>query len=214
MSTDRHESFLTRWSRRKRSGEPDADAKATADLPANAGDAKPEATAEPPFDLTKLPRIEDLTPTSDIAQFLQKGVPEELKRLALRRAWSLDPAIRDFVEVAENQYNWNVAGGAPGFGELDAGTDLKALLLQATGQLPEPRKTLAEAPLVSGSDVRSSTIVPAEQDGVAVSGRAGPEPATKLNERAPKTAPPSPRRAKHGGALAGVSGTGADDTSA
>ena len=92
---------------------------------------------EPVFDPATLPKVEDLTATSDITAFLRKGVPEELKRLALRRVWTLDPQIRDFIEVAENQYDWNAADGVPGFGALPEGTDLQALLAQATGQVRE-----------------------------------------------------------------------------
>ncbi len=212
MSTDRDESFLARWSRRKRSGEPDVDAKPKADVPAKAGDAKPDAAAEPAFDLTTLPRVEDLTQTSDFAQFLQKGVPDELKRMALRRAWSLDPGIRDFVEVAENQYDWNVAGGVPGFGELDPGTDLKALLMQATGQMPEPLDKVAEASENGEPADQASTVVAMEERGIEP-----PDPTadhdTSANsphhfateaEVASPDAPMAPRRARHGGALAGI----------
>jgi hypothetical protein len=88
------------------------------------------------IDLATLPKLEDLTPASDFSVFLRKGVPEELKRLALRKLWTLDPAIRDFVEVAENQYNWNDPHGVPGFGPLDESTDIEKLLAQATGQTP------------------------------------------------------------------------------
>ena len=34
------------------------------------------------------------------------------------RMWTLDPTIRDFIEVAENQWNWNVPGGAPFYEEI------------------------------------------------------------------------------------------------
>lgn len=226
MSTDSDESFLARWSRRKRSGEAEADAKPTR--------APPDAADEPPFDLTKLPRIKDLTSTSDIAQFLQKGVPDELKRLALRRAWSLDPAISEFVEVAENQYDWNVAGGVPGFGELDAGTDLKALLMQATGQVSEPPEAVAEVAAVGELDDRSATAVAIEQPGGAVSDQPDPDQAAKPDDSSPQApplahpvpavlgsksadlaqasiVPAPPRRARHGGALACITATDAHD---
>ena len=136
MSAEDDKGFLARWSRLKRSdpekpeGKPGSPARSTAEAP--------DAAKEPAFDVSTLPKIEDLTPSSDIAAFLQKGVPEELKRLALRRIWSLDPAIRDFIEVAENQYDWNAIGGVPGFGEITPGTDIAALLRQAIGQTPEP----------------------------------------------------------------------------
>ncbi|MEQ1612029.1 MAG: DUF3306 domain-containing protein, partial [Hyphomicrobiaceae bacterium] len=65
--------------------------------------------------------------------FLQKGVPDALQRMALRRMWSLDPAIRDFVEVAENQWDFNAVGGVPGlFQEIPPGTDVSYWLTQAT----------------------------------------------------------------------------------
>ncbi len=223
MSTDRNESFLARWSRRKRSGEPETDPKHKADAPATPADAEPAVPGEAAFDLTKLPRIEDLTPTSDFAQFLQKGVPEDLKRLALRRAWSLDPAIRDFIEVAENQYDWNVVGGAPGFGELDAGTDLKALLLQATGRPPEPREASAEAPAdghPADQSVAVETIADLQVAGPA-SAAVADETATgddRLPDAAPADSisaghPPPSRRGRHGGALAGVDQGDAKTTS-
>ena len=115
-----NESFLTRWARQKRE--------------AAAAPAAPDDTgAEAPVDLSQLPDIETLTADSDISAFLQKGVPEALQRLALRRMWSVDPAIRDFIEVAENQWDFNAAGGIPGlFQEIAPGTDVSAWLAQAT----------------------------------------------------------------------------------
>jgi hypothetical protein len=48
-------------------------------------------------------------------------VPEPLRNAALRRMWSLDPKIRDFVsEAREYAYDWNVPGGVPGSGPLQA----------------------------------------------------------------------------------------------
>jgi Protein of unknown function (DUF3306) len=44
-------------------------------------------SAEPAFDVTKLPPIESITADSDIRAFLAPGVPPELTRAALRRAW-------------------------------------------------------------------------------------------------------------------------------
>ncbi len=117
------EPFLSRWSRQKRQivgATPEAEA--------------PEvAPAELEVDLSKLPNIEELTADSDITGFLQKGVPDALQRMALRRMWSLDPAIRDFVEVAENQWDFNAVGGIPGlFQEIPPGTDVSYWLTQAT----------------------------------------------------------------------------------
>jgi hypothetical protein len=63
-----------------------------------------------------LPRVEELTPESDLSSFLREGVPEALKKAALRRMWSLDPAIRDFVGPAEYAWDFNNPGAIPGFG--------------------------------------------------------------------------------------------------
>ncbi len=157
MSADKRdgdEGFLARWSRLKRTDDRQETGKA------NAGDAA--ATAEPrddppAFDPATLPRIEDLTGVSDISAFLRQGVPEELRRLALRKAWALDPKIRDFVEVAENQYDFNKPDGVPGFGPLAADVDLKALLAQAIGEVPAKAKAHPEV-----EDAGLATVDPIE----------------------------------------------------
>lgn len=144
------ESFLGRWSRLKRQDGPDTGS-TKADI-ASSAVKSPEVPGETetPFDPASLPNIDDLTASSDVSVFLRKGVPEHLKRLAMRRAWSLDPAIRDFVEMAENQYDWNVPGGVPGFGEIEPGTDMKALLAQAIGHAKQSQAG------VEGSDATAA----------------------------------------------------------
>jgi len=66
------------------------------------------------------PAVESITEESDIRLFLQSGVPTELVRAALRAAWATDPAIRDFVGIAESQWDFNDPGAMPGFGPLAA----------------------------------------------------------------------------------------------
>ncbi len=176
MTDTPDKNFLERWARRKQqqSGpgsktlDPDhremvpADAAASPVAHSATADVRDSgSTPEPP-----LPSIDDLTVETDITGFLRKGVPEELKRLALRKMWSLDPAIRDFVEIAENQYDWNAVDGVPGFGALPPGTDIEALLAQATGALPPPPEDVAA---IDASDTpqpvaAASDVVPAETD--------------------------------------------------
>lgn len=143
MSTDRvDEPFLSRWSRQKQQvREPVA--KPQMPAPATAKADEPEREV----DLSKLPKLEELTAESDITGFLQKGVPEALQKLALRKMWSLDPAIRDFVEVAENQWDFNMPGGIHGlYQELAEGTDTSVWMAQATQSVfGEDAKKLAEA---------------------------------------------------------------------
>jgi hypothetical protein len=49
-----------------------------------------------------LPPIDSIGPGSDVRAFLAPGVPEELTRAALRRTWTTDPAIHDYVGLPEN----------------------------------------------------------------------------------------------------------------
>ena len=79
-----------------------------------------------------MPPIEALDAASDITPFLAPGVPAELTRRALRRVWTTDPAIRDFVGLSENAWDFNAPGGVPGFGALTQ-EDIRRLLDKLTG---------------------------------------------------------------------------------
>jgi hypothetical protein len=94
--------------------------------------------AEQPFDLSSLPPIEAITAGTDIRAFLQSGVPAELTKAALRRAWTTDPAIRDFIGIAENQWDFTDPNAIPGFGPLEPSDDVRKLVEQAMGRLGEP----------------------------------------------------------------------------
>jgi len=103
------ESRLSRWARRKaetrrkeerKAAEPPAEAPPPA-LPALA-DAEDAAEAVAPEDL---PDIETLTADSDFTVFMRKGVPEILKRAALRKLWLSDPIFNfqdGLVEYGED----------------------------------------------------------------------------------------------------------------
>ena len=117
------EEFLARWSRRKREARSDDPVPEPAE-PVEAHDpAPPPGTAEgppnPAADLSSLPPIESIDAATDITAFLREGIPQELSRAALRRAWTADPAIRDFVGLAENAWDFNDPNAMPGFGPLD-----------------------------------------------------------------------------------------------
>jgi Protein of unknown function (DUF3306) len=127
MSEDvKREDFLARWSRRKQEAKtgyaaPQIDEPAVAEDLVRPADVAEEAagphTPEP--DLLNLPPIDQIDATTDITAFLRKGIPADLSREALRRAWSADPAIRDFVGLAENAWDFNDPNAMPGFGPLD-----------------------------------------------------------------------------------------------
>src|SRR6266853_5171341 len=115
--------FLARWSRRKQEARSGNAAPAPAEPMQAHEPTPPSGTAEippnPDPDLSSLPPIESIDAANDITAFLRKGIPQELSRAALRRAWSADPAIRDFIGLAENAWDFNDPNAMPGFGPLD-----------------------------------------------------------------------------------------------
>lgn len=147
--------FLSRWSQRKRDARIEAETEAgkrltreqpagtdagtqgapQASLPKQANFRTPaklqtdESKPEYVFDLSKLPSLDSIGPAADIRMFMQPGVPEALSRAALRRAWSADPGIRDFIGLAENSWDFTASDGMHGFGALDP-ADAKRLLAQ------------------------------------------------------------------------------------
>jgi hypothetical protein len=205
MSTE--ESFLARWARRKRAGSTKTRGEPK---PKHAGnDAAPEpaaiplAAGETPslVDPESLPPIETIGAGSDIRPFLASGVPAELTRAALRRAWSADPAIRDFIGLSENSWDFNMPGGVPGFGSL-AIEDIRRLLeqsggkpkaLDASSHSDQPRSGPVpdQVKLVpDGHDDRRRPVSQDETSDIAMQ--------QKCNER--EAVPTLPRR-RHGGAL-------------
>ncbi|WP_448042628.1 DUF3306 domain-containing protein [Bradyrhizobium liaoningense] len=140
------EEFLARWSRRKRESqaEPGKPAAAQPTPPSEVGDDEGE------FDLSSLPSIDEINAATDITAFLSKGIPRELSRAALRRAWATDPAIRDFVGLAENAWDFNDPTAMPGFGPLDCSSEeLAALVDRIVGGVREAAQSLAETAIES-----------------------------------------------------------------
>ena len=103
-----------------------------------------DAAAIEPVDLASLPSIEAIAGDTDVRGFLQSGVPGELTRAALRRAWTSDPAIRDFVGIAENQWDFNDPNAIPGFGPLPATENVSAVLTQALGMRDERAEMISD----------------------------------------------------------------------
>ncbi|MEA2942741.1 MAG: hypothetical protein QOD09_3270 [Bradyrhizobium sp.] len=122
------ENIMTRWSRMKRQSativEPNGSSSGPKPNEADAGDLKETPPTDPStvatFDPASLPSLQSITAGTDIRSFLASAVPAELTRAALRRAWVTDPAIRDFIGIAENQWDFNDPTAMPGFGPLQA----------------------------------------------------------------------------------------------
>ena len=146
------ENFMARWSRRKREAAEDAEATKSSAAPDAAaqsvhpiqdqreGSDAPRARSggsEPPElapDPAKLPPIETITAETDIRAFLAPGVPPELTRAALRRAWAADPKIRDFIGLSENSWDFNAPGAMTGFGSLEMTDELRQQIARMVGR--------------------------------------------------------------------------------
>src|SRR6185369_9340130 len=97
-----------------------------------------QAASKPEFDLASLPSLDSITAITDVRAFLTPGVPADITRAALRRAWAADPAIRDFKGLAENDWDFTDPTAMPGFGALPPGTDIKKMLAQIFGDGEKP----------------------------------------------------------------------------
>jgi len=206
------ENFLMRWSRRKRDQEaeakraeavPPADATSPAKEAATEPDAeRPAESADVPtrFDpAARLPSIDSIDAHTDIRDFLRPGVPEELRKAALRRAWSVDPAIRNFKGLQENDWDFNDPNGIPGFGPLDPGLNVRkmalALLRGASdeSQTATAKQTAAVEAAEENALLESAKIADEES-------QAGGDTALQKDYEA-KVVPPTHRKRGHGGAL-------------
>ncbi|WJR75671.1 DUF3306 domain-containing protein [Bradyrhizobium sp. NP1] len=145
--------FLARWSRRKHDAATDKIKQAKQIETSNSTASETGlAPLEPsgnvlPFDPASLPAIESVGAESNIRAFLETGVPVDLARAALRRAWSLDPVIRDFVGLSENSWDFNAPGAMAGFGPID-GEEGGRLLTRLLGE-PDTRAAALHPPVTT-----------------------------------------------------------------
>lgn len=219
---DGGEGFLGRWSRLKRQGEPleegaaeapQADETAASTPLVRAGLPAQDLPAEglPELTLPELPSLDAITASTDMTVFMHPAVPEHVRGAALRKLWSVDPAIRDFVSPAlDYAYDWNTPGGAPGYGPLGKADDVLRMLGEivngyARTVAPEDEQS---APAVDARDVGACEAPDASDLADAGNEPAGtdhppvPETTTSAVLRAdgPDTGPAANRR-RHGGAL-------------
>jgi hypothetical protein len=238
MSED--ESFLRRWSRRKREaptsprlrGEVDRrpsaavlsakerrrEASAMRSASGEGGSPNAQAVEKPPhpeplpasgeretetaFDPASLPPIESIHAGTDVRAFLRPGVPPDLARAALRRAWLADPAIRDFIGPAENAWDFNAPDGVPGFGPLRAVDDALRLAAQLTGGVrPEGTDAPAAPPAPPAQAAEpAQQLPPRSVSADPISPAPASDDAVQKEESTEQRLAPVRRR--HGGALA------------
>jgi hypothetical protein len=200
--------FLARWSQRKLNPEAQKPAREeeTSSLPG--ADENIPSSPDQEFDITSLPSLESIGADSDIRAFLQRGVPVGLTRAALRRAWSADPAIRDFVGLSENSWDFNAPDSIPGFGSLDADEVRRvaaqffgALAKETTGQTPEPEPQGSE----TNENSAETKPAPSEPDNTAASPSPAPDhhsvDVATQQENRDEASDLLPRSRRHGGAL-------------
>lgn len=208
MTMNDPEDFLTRWSRRKRGLTNEKDVEHVADDSAasiGSTSSRELKEGEPPFDLASLPPIESIRAETDIRAFLTPGVPTDLARAALRRAWSSDFTIRDFIGLSENSWDFNAPGAMPGFGPIDK-KEVGHLLRRVLGEPDAAAVAARPATALSHADTAEKR---ASESRTVEEVHTVPEPATLVpaqNERtqvniANANYAASPRRRGHGSAL-------------
>ena len=143
------EGLLRRWARRKQA------AKAQPAAPARDSDAAPDA-AQADEPAPALPDLDTLDAGSDYSVFLQRGVPAELQRLALQRAWSSDAAITEFRGMAEYAWDFN----APQYGQLWPVDDIAKLIQAVTAPPPERLDTPVAAVAATPDAIVDATPAP------------------------------------------------------
>jgi len=88
------------------------------------------------FDPVILPSLDSIDAQTNITVFLRSGVPDALRLAALRRAWTVDPAIRDFKGLQENGWSFVGANSMSGFGELGPEVDIGQMVARILGDSP------------------------------------------------------------------------------
>jgi len=176
------ENVLMRWSRRKlaAAAEPARTTPSDPSSPAAsegvAGQESPAGAEWPDPDrctlpsmasnasqqvLDSLPPIGAITADTDIRGFLASGVPPGLTRAALRRAWAADPRIRDFVGLADYDWDFNKPGAMAGFGSLEMTDELYRLAARIVGPCPANEPAADPAAGSKASDQSSGELDPA-----------------------------------------------------
>ncbi|MGL4242452.1 MAG: DUF3306 domain-containing protein [Beijerinckiaceae bacterium] len=124
--------FLNRWARRKQEAQ-QRDAVAAPE-PADEPTLAPHDDGDAAAVELPLPSLEDIVPGADVSAFFQKHVPEALRTAALRKLWVTDPAIRDFIEMADYQWDFNNPDAIPGWSSSVGDFDVQALVRKVLGE--------------------------------------------------------------------------------
>ena len=116
---DPKDGFIERWSRRKRTarrpraeeGHADQTAQApTAAVPEVEPPAGPpsEAAGDPEV-VAQLPDLDSLDDTTDFTVFLKEGVPDVIRRKALRKLWRVNPVLANLDGLNDYDEDYTVS---------------------------------------------------------------------------------------------------------
>lgn len=164
MSAD-EDGFLGRWSRRKaavRDGaevvDPDPNIPPAESAPVEDDLREPVSEDEtlPVEDLAakyELPNPETLEREDQVPRFLAEGVPERLRRLALRRAWRLNPVLANVDGLVEYGEDYTDAANVV----ADLITTYRVGKGAAPDPDPEPDSELGPEQEAAGAEQVSST---------------------------------------------------------
>ncbi len=169
--------FLSRWSRRKRGALPEDAAAEPAAQVAEVESSDREAEGDPEV-IAQLPDIDVMDDSSDFTVFLQTGVPEALRRRALRKLWRVNPVLANLDGLNDYDEDYTQMGVL--------GEGLKTLYKVGKGFVTDEEDVLVadETQPDVADEPNSENIEPAaaiESEG----------PATVLDATPPRTAEPA-----------------------
>jgi len=196
---------LRRWSRLKTAARAKQADTELADAPAESGAASPGlepadvAAGEQNVAPEDLPDIETLDKDSDFTPFLGAGVPDELRRLALRKLWTSDPVLANLDGLNDYDEDFSALGMIastvstlfkPGEGMPDPAPES---VLSEPYQPEQAKETIADADVGAEDGQRDEDQASAPPntgpDDVAVSQSAAATGSEDLDERDDPDAP-------------------------
>jgi hypothetical protein len=227
--------FFDRWARRKQESRSVADKAAQAPAPEAAGALAQEAAGEPALrpaapvaatadgdgrardDQQPLPSLDDILPGSDIKAFLQPHVPEALRMAALRKLWVTDPTIRNFIEMADYQWDFTNPDSIPGWSSTLEGVDVEAMvesIFKAVKPMDAPKPPAAMAaepspglsqaddgPAAAVAENTDTTTIPDASGAAATKGEVAGAADCAVQNSPSESSVYEPLRRRHGGAL-------------
>ena len=90
-------------------------------------------SAQSALDFSDWPPLDLIDAKTNMTVFFRTGVPAGLRLAALRRAWLVDPAIRDFKGLEENDWNFEDPDSIPGFGVLGPEINVPTMVAEILG---------------------------------------------------------------------------------